>query len=623
MPASTLHVCTVQSNVKTEKSHEARTLGPRTLIVGPSGSGKSAIIDAVRFATTATVNDLNGREVVAEAGLLSTLTSHTEPSADLFAKVVLSDGRQSQSTLAKGKTKNGPTLSTISWPLDEVKKALGGGVDGVRTFLLSIIAEQITDATIEAAITLAGGNVEDYQKIAKTATGLYVKTPLETLGAVADTAKKRAADTKKEADAVEKHGQELANGLGPDPSDEEIAKAQTEYDEAVAAVGERRAEERRLRESALRAETERAAKILAKQKRARLEQQAEEALALYELRVVEANAAVGRVAELEERIDPVGAKLVPIKLARMTALGVVADWYLTVKLSDCLVCGGKVDRKSLLTLPNEVTAAIADIHAESTEYKALEDARRVVKQCDERVKLANDAALKLVEQCEALGDEAEVEDTAPIVPPEPLLPPSSAALDDLKRLKQQHIGVRRAFTSAGVARGNMERYKALHAICKDVTKQIVKDSVSAFEAKVQRYLPDTDRFGVQLLDGEREVARVGLWRGLTTKKTRSKKDDGSAPRLDTALSGSERVRVTTALACAEAARQGAELAIIATDDRSIDSVALRHLLDALSAEVEGGPALQILVATTTLPAEDDGDSFGPLQGWTIINTVGA
>jgi hypothetical protein len=154
-----------------------------------------------------------------------------------------------------------------------------------------------------------------------------------------------------------------------------------------------------------------------------------------------------------------------------------------------------------------------------------------------------------------------------------------------------------------------ERCATLHKAASKAVKRLLDAGVASFCARVQNYLGDVGeigRFGIQLADGEREVARLGLWRG-----------DDATSVLHTALGGGERARVQLALAMAMGAANTSSLAIYVVEDRSMGAVMLAAMLDAVGAAVMGardqGVPMQVFVTTTTEPVESVW-----LDHWTVV-----
>jgi len=126
-----------------------------------------------------------------------------------------------------------------------------------------------------------------------------------------------------------------------------------------------------------------------------------------------------------------------------------------------------------------------------------------------------------------------------------------------------------------------------------VMTAIVGEGRSDFESRVQRFMPVGMTFGLDLLDGDREVCRFGL---------------RSGDSLRSALSGAEWAIVTAAIAMA-VTPEGAN-AIIIPEERAFDP---ESLADALMA-FDVGPA-QVIVTSPIMPASVP-------AGWTVIRCGG-
>jgi hypothetical protein len=125
---------------------------------------------------------------------------------------------------------------------------------------------------------------------------------------------------------------------------------------------------------------------------------------------------------------------------------------------------------------------------------------------------------------------------------------------------------------------------------------------------VQRYLPESLPFGLVLQSGEREVCRLGFWRG-----------EGAARQLHTALSGAEWASLCSALALGSVV-EGNGLRVVVPEERAFDPYTLRDVLDAFSTA-----RAQVIVTSPIPPAGvlvgDDGMiTPDALPGWTIVQT---
>jgi hypothetical protein len=132
---------------------------------------------------------------------------------------------------------------------------------------------------------------------------------------------------------------------------------------------------------------------------------------------------------------------------------------------------------------------------------------------------------------------------------------------------------------------------------------LVEKAKIGFEARVQKFLPSSDIFGIDLLDGDREILRVGLRRNV---KIGDKLGDA---QLDAALSGAEWSRVTAALALATA--PATSPCVVVPEERAFDANTLAIVLEAFDKAIQGDDAPQIIVTSPVEPVQIP-------PGWTVI-----
>ena len=121
----------IESNVKGMGS---ATLGEKTLIVGPTGAGKSSIVEAAQLAMTGGVFGILLRnKVVKKADQLRQLTPID--TNGLFSRASLSNGEISQWSLEPGKKaqRTGPTVAAVT--VAQVREAFSGSADRAMFFL--------------------------------------------------------------------------------------------------------------------------------------------------------------------------------------------------------------------------------------------------------------------------------------------------------------------------------------------------------------------------------------------------------------------------------------------------------------------------------------------------------
>jgi hypothetical protein len=135
-------------------------------------------------------------------------------------------------------------------------------------------------------------------------------------------------------------------------------------------------------------------------------------------------------------------------------------------------------------------------------------------------------------------------------------------------------------------------WKELADAIERVMGGLVSESRVAFEESVQRFMPSGMQFGLDLMDGDREVCRFGL-------------RDGA---LRSALSGAEWAIVTAALAAATTPPDAH--AIIVPEERAFDP---RTLFETLLA-FDSCPS-QVIITSPVMPTDVP-------SGWTVIRCGG-
>jgi hypothetical protein len=139
-----------------------------------------------------------------------------------------------------------------------------------------------------------------------------------------------------------------------------------------------------------------------------------------------------------------------------------------------------------------------------------------------------------------------------------------------------------------------ESYRALRIACEKAVGNLLSEQTRAFTELVQKYLPDHWVFKIELMDGDREVFRMGFER------------DG---RLHCALSGAEWATVITAVGMAVASQLGDdEPAVLVPYDRAWDTRTLSAVMRGFL-NFDG----QVIIASTVRPLGR------PPKGWTIID----
>ena len=550
------HVKTITHNLKGGGEAE---LGQRTLIIGPNGSGKSAIVNAVELALTGKASDLQGRDVVAAGATLATLTNGSVA----YAQATLSDGAVARwEGKAKGRaTRTGPAGV---FPLRAVTEGLTGSADKARKFLLAHVCADVTEEAVLAVIPAelhaqyrSGGR-----------TGL---SPVENLQHVSTEAAKRARDTKKRA--------EEADSLAA-----EISANDHIHPESLAALSD---ELSAMNQLCTMHQTQ-----LALHKSY---QPPVRSVADLEVEIAAVEAAVADVQAMLSNMEEVAVPVSEKSALRQAVLAVVRHNRKTDHCTACL--------KPLLPFENAnldtIEKAVLDAEQRmSHSRQQAQEQRNLRGQYEVALRRGESKIATLRAQQESLrgypaapkGDVVEIQAAL------------ERAQTDAAQLIETLSAAQRANAAFAAARTARDRARALGTesrawaelttACKRATEEMILDAIARFTARVQRFLPENDKFGLQMT---KTTCRVGLWR------------DSS---LHTAVSGAEWARVMAAVACACTPSEAA-LPVLVPEDRAWDAKTLKSVLKGL----DNYPG-QVLVATTIKPYRS-----AP-KGWTTIELGG-
>src|SRR3990172_1842253 len=266
----------------------------------------------------------------------------------------------------------------------------------------------------------------------------------------------------------------------------------------------------------------------------------------------------------------------------------------------CPICEGKVDLEAMKTKCATGKAKIAQLS--ELADKRLELVRTQDAILSE-LRMARRGADTLATEF-ARAEKAVKKDDSPV--PAMSLDAAQAQLRSLAILKAGWDASQRAEERALAAESDAHEWSQLADALSKALGVLVEKACAGFVKKVQRYLPREDLFGVQLLDGEREILRVGLMRLA-----------GDHMVLHAALSGAEWARVTAALALAVAPTSGA--CVVCPEERAFDPDTLSSVLAAFGAALDDvmgrGDGPQVIVTSPNPPREVP-------PGWTVIDLGG-
>lgn len=532
-------VATVESTIK---GGVALDLHPRTLIVGPNGAGKDAILASVALALTGIADDVMGREEVKDEGMVATLGDAT----GVRAVVRLTSGtlceyettRKPDGGAKKASTRNG---YPNAYPLRAVRAALTAGPDKARAFLLAQAARTITAADVTRA--LHAGTEDAYTAAAATALGA---TPVDRLLAVHASLKKQATDAKGAADALEESIRRMGDSLGAEPlsADVDAARAavDTAQDAARIAVDARGA--RHLRAAALEA--------------------------VQDYQRAQADAAQARAA-----VDATATVAVD-RIASLTAMREAARWHAEREATSCALCGSHPPAGAATW--DASGARITDALA---VWATRAESARTAEAAEARAATLRATAATLIGRFEAAGGAALADRVVEGV--EEIAATAHARLNALIAARQSWATVRGFRADQARLLDTARAAEALRASTTDAIVTLLDGAAAAFAARVQQYLPPSDVFALRLRDGDRDVCRFGFLR------------DGA---LHAALSGAEWARCLLAIGAAvsEGTSEDHPLVLV-PPERAYDPATLAAVMVALT-DAPG----QVLLASPILPA---------------------
>ena len=557
----------VKSNVKQGVEAE---LSERTLIVGANGSGKTSIVQSLELVLTGTASDIEGRDLVKREGTLIKLTTDDE----LTVTATLNDAEEVCYRTEKtdsGAKRCERTKITASFPVREVRQALGGSADTARKWLLGRIEGDVKREDILGY--LDPGVRELYTSLTNAYTDMNGTTEVDVFRSVIDHVKNTVRTTKAEAKQLEMEIRALSVSLGPEPNERTLLQAENRLQ--CAQKSYTTAQQKRMEYA--RAEAQ-------KNLIGTLHQRAVSAIAEYE----RCGAAASRLKEaLPPSTEP------QAELSRLRKLiADVAQTHIEQSLDQCIACGGEgfVDWGGILSR----------MRRQEASEEAVETAYRRWKQATQREALAlNRAEAAIASYKDAKAGTRplppEVTDTQLGVIEEGV----AEARDGYNRLNQavrSWLSVRSKQDALGGKRRKVIEYDALMGAMGFVEGSILERAKLDFCSLVNEYLPDQDTFEIELTtETGKGICRVGLMR------------DGV---LHTALSGAEWARMTLAMACAASGPANGAIKVFTPEERAFDPSTLAKVMEALSS------APGQVVLTSPIPPDR------VPSGWSVIELAG-
>lgn len=557
-----MYVKRIESNVKSADGLVwSADLGPKTIIVGPNGRGKSRIVNAVELALTGRASDLAGRaDVAREADLLALAPGR---SADLYAHAILDTEETATFRVVHagaGKAKKADH-EVPSWfareellPVRAVRDAMLGSPDTACRVFLQWAA---SGNPLDIDGMLSPSLLPELNRL----RALHPNAGLDVLEQAARKRKLEANASIKALDAAARN----ATVSGALPTHEEVAEAQARVARARGVL--------------VRAQ----AQSQAAQQQNRLAQLAQTAS--------EAEAEAATLRPSLEAWKAHAAALPPTAANVGVAQKLVAllDFAAESGDGDCLMCGEPVTLASLTALRNQINLAIgADMTAAGAHATAHQNVADLTRRLHERETQATYARSALAAASSGTPDEAPIDAASAIAE-------ATAADEALRALTSATAAwgaARSVMAQADAARTEAATFKSLEEALVQVGRLALTSALASYGARVQALLPPTDAFSMVLNEGAREVFHAGLLR-----------DDV----LHTALSGAEWARVTMAMSVGILAPTS-RLAVIVPEERAFDPKTLAAVMVALADAKQ-----QVIITSPVAPA-------GRLpKGWTLVD----
>jgi hypothetical protein len=561
------YVKSIFSNLKSPKEGgEAWSLdlGQHTLLVGSNTSHKSSVIQSVELAIAGSADDIFGRSAVSDAALLLTLS----PTDELGVTANLSNDKikfNSSYNICRedGKVKrpnldvpgaeclvHRSVMAALSGSAATARKAFLGWTGGTTD--LSDVLEHLPEdlhSKYTDIVKFKGRN----------------KTAVEGLLEVTNYAGQRQREAAKEAKGAEIIMENLGDDVAARPTDEDmdkmrfaIAEAKEILDVSIRASGSGMTVEQRDEEI----------------------KKAKEKHDFF----------VNQKGLIEQAMNEMRASL-PDKGENVDHAIKIVDVAVKHNLDVCPVCSSSVGLEHLKTCQDFYKKQDADWSKQSENVisalsKMENDAQTYNQHLSEITFLLN--KLETVELTQVDNRAINVNDA------QARLEAAMAALSRMEQVRDEWDRLASAREKMISMKQDVDTYKRLKASCEVAVGKLLFARAEEFSARVQNYLPADWTFCIELLDGNKEVFRMGI------------KRDG---RLHSALSGAEWTSVVTAISMsvAEGLAEG-KPAILVPEDRAWDGKTLSSVMRGFS-QFDG----QVIMASTIRP------TGRPPKGWTIID----
>ena len=536
-------------------------LGQKTLLVGSNTSHKSSIVQSVELALAASADDVVGRSIVSDAALLLTLA----PGDELGITARLSDGTTASYMACKedGKIKrpqhDGPGSDSLVHR--SVAAALSGSPTTARKAFLEWSGGDVTRDDVLLSLPKELHN--KYADIAKHRGKNLDET--KTLIEVLNYANSRARELSKEIKGAELIIESIGDSIEAKPSTEDLDKMRFAVADA--------------REILNVSINQASGGLTVEDKNKKIEEIKEKR-----------DAWIDYKAQAEFTIRDLKSQL-PSRGENVEHAIAIVDVAVKHDLALCPVCSSRVGLNHLKNCQQFYKEQNDTWESQSRQLlESIQEAEKKSIGCDNNI-MTLDSQLREIEETSIIKVDSRA---IPVSEAQNRLEAAMSALQKMETVNDRWSDLVGAQQRIQSFRVDQENYKKLRSACESSIGFLLSEQARSFSEIVQRYLPDAWKFKIQLMDGDREVFRMGFERH---------------GKLHCALSGAEWATVITAVGMAVASKlEKTKPAVLVPYDRAWDT-------RTLSAVMRGFLAFdgQVIIASTVRPMGR------PPKGWTIID----
>ena len=578
---NTPEITSVSFNLKSaDGSPKSYDISKKTLIVGPNGIGKSAVVQAIALALTGAAEEVAGRTITSDPAMLMTLAhQHGRDGGVLFARVNLSNGEHCQweTKRDEGRIKT-PMHIRPRWviphtskqhsphfPLREVREVLTGSSKKARERFLSWVSAELDDEVVLQALS---NEIEMFEKLT---VGCEDFVPVDRLMHSIDVADKQARKMRADAKAQASLRDKLLGEVGSKPTEAAVLAARDAVREA-----------RELHESNLLAsgstESDKRRELL----HSLLGQlRTEEQRLLSDMNDAETTVKQLDGLETTESRGSVGA---------LQAL----EWALDIDAESCPICSSAVGNAHVQACHSFYKERVQDLDTQLTHKAQLE---ATLSHLSETLAGTREQIRSYEDELDQLPASVPSTSNVSVDQTRDALAAAHAKLNSLQdsRSKWETLTSAKKFVEENQRKAeNFSQYKRE---AQRVVASLLKLCVTSFCEKVTSYLPDGWDFGVLVDDNGRDVFYYGLFEGT-----------GSSRYLKVGLSEAQRVTVTLAMCAVLDDLMPMALTVLAPEDRGWDAITLGQAMQSLK-----NVSQTVLLTSTVMPSKED------CRGWTVID----